>query len=66
MKNNKLGGMCTSGTTPSIICPLCGKPAYEKCNGVAETYKHFTKCGSMWHIKASGGKWYKKFHKIAK
>ena len=60
MRNNGKGGMCTSGVHNSIYCPLCHKPAVTATIGITETYMHFTKAGSVYHIKDADGNWKRK------
>ncbi len=65
MRNNPIGGMCTSGASNSIYCPLCHKPAATATLGTREIYMHFTKAGSVYHIKDIDGKWSRKRDKSA-
>lgn len=60
MQGVSKGGMSTAVCHPSIICPLCNKPAFAKEIGATEKYKHFTKTGVMEHIKDKDGNWTRK------
>ena len=60
MRNSGKGGMCTAINHPTLICPLCNKPAFKLESGVFETYYHFTKAGAMKHIKDIEGTWSRK------
>jgi hypothetical protein len=59
-RNNGKGGMCTSRSHYSIYCPFCGKPAFSAELGTIEIYKHFTKNGTVSHIKDENGNWKRK------
>lgn len=62
MRSNGKGGMCTSGSHYSIYCPFCNKPTYRAEIGTTETYMHFTKGGTVYHVKDEDGNWSRKRH----
>lgn len=54
MRNNSKGGMQTRGANYSIVCPVCGKPAFRVDSYASgKRYAHFTKKGCVWHFVAA-------------
>ena len=50
MGSSGKGGMQTSGTHYSIVCPKCKKPAARKDTfRDVDRYMHFTHKGHVWH-----------------
>lgn len=59
MANSNKGGMQTSACRFAIYCPKCGKPAarIEFTDYGDAAFLHYTKAGSVWHIRSIYGAW---------